>query len=174
MTEEKGDPSDWVKLKIDPAIFEEMGVRDPEEVKRENLIRQKVRQTRKELESDPDNLDKQIDLATLYIDGGNYEDAIKALKTVTSKDNKNARACKALGSAYALFKHEDEAIRELKRAAELDPNDAETHFNLGGVYMLKDLYNSAVTEFQRVIELTPDDPIAYANLAAACDVQGLF
>ena len=32
---EAGKPTDWVTMKIDPEIFEELGVRDPEQIKLE-------------------------------------------------------------------------------------------------------------------------------------------
>jgi hypothetical protein len=39
----------WTTMKIDPEIFQELGVRDPEETKREMAISKRVRQVRKEL-----------------------------------------------------------------------------------------------------------------------------
>ena len=36
-----GKPTDWITMKIDPEIFEELGVRDPEETKREMAISKK-------------------------------------------------------------------------------------------------------------------------------------
>ena len=86
---EKGNSSDFVTMKIDPEIFEELGVRDPEELKREMAITKKVRQVKKELKTDPDNLDLLVELSTLYMDGGEYEDATKMLRNVLNKDNKN-------------------------------------------------------------------------------------
>ena len=74
-----GKPTDWITMKIDPEIFEELGVRDPEETKREMAISKKTRQVRKELKTDPDNVDLQLELATLMIDGCNYDEAIKQL-----------------------------------------------------------------------------------------------
>ena len=56
-----GKPTDWITMKIDPEIFEELGVRDPEETKREMAITKKTRQVSKELKADPDNLDLQIE-----------------------------------------------------------------------------------------------------------------
>jgi tetratricopeptide (TPR) repeat protein len=149
--QESKKTSDLITMKIHPEIWEELGVRDPEQIKLETAIMKKTRQIKKELRTDPDNSEKQIELATLYIDGGNYEDAIKILRGVISKDSKNPRAYKVIGTAYALSKQEDEAILELNRAAELDPDDIETHFNLGGVYMLQDSFGNAEREFKRVI-----------------------
>ena len=36
-------PTDWITMKIDPEIFEELGVRDPEVTKREMAISKKTR-----------------------------------------------------------------------------------------------------------------------------------
>ena len=138
--QESKKQSDLITMKIHPEIWDELGVRDPEQIKLETAIMKKTRQIKKELRTDPDNLDKQVELGTLYIDGGNYEDAIKMVRAVVSKDPKHARARKVLGTGYALSNQEDEAIRELNRAIELDPDDVETHFNLGGVYMLQDSF----------------------------------
>ena len=134
-----GKPTDWITMKIDPEIFEELGVRDPEETKREMAISKKSRQVRKELKTDPDNLELQLELATLLIDGCNYEEAIKQLKLIRNKDPKNPRLYKLMGTAYVLFNHDEEALIELNRAHELDRNDPEILFNLGGVYLLKDM-----------------------------------
>ena len=83
--EDKG--AGWTTMKIDPEIFQELGVRDPEETKREMAISKRVRQVRKELKSDPDNLDLQLELGSLFIDGGEFEDAIKQLKQIISHNN---------------------------------------------------------------------------------------
>ena len=72
MAEEKGSATDWITMKIEPYIFEELGVRDPEQIKLETKIMKKVRQVNKELKDDPKNSDKLNELATYYIDGGNY------------------------------------------------------------------------------------------------------
>ena len=119
--QESKKKSNWVTMKIHPEIFEDLGVRDPEQIKLETAIMKKTRQVKKELRTDPDNLDLQVELGTLYIDGGNYDEAIKMLNVVIQKDNAHGRAHKVLGTAYALSNHEDEAIRTLSRAAELCP-----------------------------------------------------
>lgn len=169
-----GKPTDWIKMKIDPEIFEELGVRDPEETKREMAITKKTRQVNKELKADPDNLDLQVELATLMIDGASYEDAIKMLMAIRNKRPKDSKIYKLLGTAYVLFNHEEEALIELNRACELDPSDAENHFNLGGLYLLRDMYSNAANSFEKVIELDPTDTTAYANLAAAYDMLKLY
>ncbi|SVC79698.1 uncharacterized protein METZ01_LOCUS332552, partial [marine metagenome] len=120
-----------------------MGVRDPEETKREMAISKRVRQVRKELINDPDNVDLQLELGRLFIDGAEFEEAIKQLKQVITRDNQNGLAYKLLGTAYGMSNHEDEAIRELMRASELLDDDPEVHMNLGGVFMLQDMYESA-------------------------------
>ena len=92
-------PTDWITMKIEPEIFEELGVRDPEETKRDLAITRKTRQIRKELKTDPDNQELLLELATLMIDGCNYEEAIKQLITLRNKNTKNARVYKLLGTA---------------------------------------------------------------------------
>ena len=72
----------WTTMKIDPEIFRELGVRDPEETKREMAISKRVRQVRKELKDTPDSIDLQLELGRLFIDGGDHEGAIKQLKQV--------------------------------------------------------------------------------------------
>ena len=131
------NPPEYVTMKIHPDIFEELGVRDPEEIKLQTKIMKETRKLVKALKETPDDLEMQIDLATVYVDGGNYEGAIKILKNVVHKDHKNFRAYKVLGTAYVLFKHEDEAIREMNRAAELNPEDPEIHFNLAAFICFK-------------------------------------
>ena len=71
------NPPEYVSMKIHPDIFEELGVRDPEQIKRETKIMKETRKIIKALKVEPDNLEMKIDLATLYVDGGNYEQAIK-------------------------------------------------------------------------------------------------
>ena len=78
-------PTDWITMKIEPEIFEELGVRDPEETKREMAITKKTRQVRKELKTDPDNQELLLELATLMIDGCNYEEAIKLINDLKPK-----------------------------------------------------------------------------------------
>ena len=162
-----GKPTDWITMKIDPEIFEELGVRDPEETKREMAISKKSRQVRKELKTDPDNVDLQLELATLMIDGCNYDEAIKQLQVIRNKAPKNPRVYKLLGTAFVLFNHEEEGLIELNRAHELDREDPETLFNLGGVYLLRDMYGNAADAFEKAIKIDPTDTTGYANLAAA-------
>ena len=97
-----GKPTGWIKMKIDPEIVEELGVRDAEETKREMAITKKTRQVNKELKADPNNLDLQVELATLMIDGASYEDAIKMLMAIRNKRPKGAKVYKLLGTAYVL------------------------------------------------------------------------
>ena len=78
----EGKTPDWVTMKIHPEIFEELGVRDPDEIKRETAIVKKTRQVQKELRNDPENTDLLMELGSLLMDGGNYDEAIKQLKTV--------------------------------------------------------------------------------------------
>ena len=59
----------WTTMKIDPEIFQELGVRDPEETKREVAISKRARQVRKELKDKPDDIDLQLELGRL----GNFE-----------------------------------------------------------------------------------------------------
>ena len=122
-------PTDWITMKIEPEIFEELGVRDPEETKRDMAITKKTRQIRKELKTDPDNPELLLELATLMIDGCNYEDAIKQLITLRNKNPKNARVYKLLGTAYVLFNHEEEALIEMNRARELAPQKSLVRFS---------------------------------------------
>ena len=75
--EGKGGPGGWTTMKIDPEIFEELGVRDPEELKREMDIAKRVRQVRKELKDKPDNIDLQLELGRLFIDGREFDEATK-------------------------------------------------------------------------------------------------
>ncbi|SVC67207.1 uncharacterized protein METZ01_LOCUS320061, partial [marine metagenome] len=147
----------WTTMKIDPEIFQELGVRDPEETKREMAISKRVRQVRKELKDKPDDIDLQLELGRLFIDGGELDEATKQLKQIISRDNQNGPAYKLLGTAYAMCNHEDEAIRELTRASELLPDDSEVHLNLGGVFMLQDMYESAARCFRKVVEIDPMD-----------------
>ncbi|SVD68687.1 uncharacterized protein METZ01_LOCUS421541, partial [marine metagenome] len=130
MSESSKGPG-WTTMKIDPEIFEELGVRDPEETKREMAISKRARQVRKELKDDPKNIDLQLELGRLFIDGGELDEAIKQLKQIIGRDSQSGLAYKLLGTAYAMANHEDEAIRELTRASELFSEDPEVHLNLG-------------------------------------------
>ena len=80
MGAEGGKEGGWTTMKIDPEIFEELGVRDPEETKREMAISKRVRQVRKELKGDPDNVELQLELGRLFIDGGEFEEAVKQFR----------------------------------------------------------------------------------------------
>ena len=170
--EGKGGPGGWTTMKIDPEIFRGTGCTRPRRTQtRDGVFLKRVRQVRKELKDNPDNIDLQLELGRLFIDGGELGEATKQLKQVTSRDNQNGLAYKLLGTAYAMFNHEDEAIRELTRASEILPEDPEVHLNLGGVFMLQDMYESAARCFRKVVEIDPMDRLGYANLAAAYDMD---
>jgi tetratricopeptide (TPR) repeat protein len=86
---------------------------------------------------------------------GRLEEAEKALKELLSKDAKNVKAMRMLGSIALEANRYRAALRLLERAVELAPDSTMAWTDLANIFLKKDLYDKALDAVQRAIDIDP-------------------
>lgn len=128
------------------------------------------------LESDPENVDILIELASLYGEEDEVRKAAELLEQAIAIDPENATAHYDLGVCYLKVVIDDVGISQIwedqadeeeffelatvafQRALEIDPEFYEAHNNLGTIYALRGWNDQAKEHWEQSLELNPDQP----------------
>jgi tetratricopeptide (TPR) repeat protein/S1-C subfamily serine protease len=121
----------------------------------------------KAIAADPNHVQAQLDLGSVYNEKRLYDKAIPCLKRVTELRPNNALAHNNLGVAYNGKGLYDDAITCFKRAIVLDPDYTVAHTNLGFTYRAKNLVDQAIPCFERAAELDPQNVLRHDQLGNA-------
>ncbi len=107
---------------------------------------------------DPENVEIQINLALVQIRRGQFDAAIKSLRSILKDHPDHARAMGYLGTAYYEKGRYPEAINHLEKALRIigprpkNPSQGATHFeiysNLGAVYLKMKDQDRALASYQ--------------------------
>ncbi|MBC8204251.1 tetratricopeptide repeat protein [bacterium] len=91
---------------------------------------------KKVIELDPKNeyLDARINLALVYYELEDYDNAVPALQTILKSDPENADAISKLALIYQLKGQSEKAIAEYNKALKIKPDSPNLLFNLGVLY----------------------------------------
>lgn len=101
-------------------------------------------------------------LANIYIDEGNYPDAITLLKdTVLSKYPNIHTLYFTLGLAQYKMHHYADAVESFEKAINLDSYDAASHYYLGRCCLEQGRHIPALLSFQFYLMLQPDKNRSY-------------
>lgn len=114
----------------------------------------------------PDSGRIYANLATEYLQRGEYDRAISVYKTAVEKMSDSAGAYNNLGITYANLGRDAEAVEAYLKAIEKNPSFAEAYNNLGVSYSSMGDRRRAVEAFRRAIELNPRYADAYNNLGS--------
>ena len=106
-------------------------------------------------------------LGNSYMDIGNLDQALLALKRATEINPSLAESRTNLGNVYLKLGQIDDAIYQYQKALDINPDDAKTHNNLGNAYSKAGLHNRAIASYERSLGLDRDFIDVYMNLAAA-------
>lgn len=87
------------------------------------------------LKDDPKNLKALIELANLYFDTDQFDQAIQAYSKALEIDPGNADLRTDMGIMFRRKGEFDSAIAEFKKAAEADPTHVNSRYNLGVVLL---------------------------------------
>lgn len=117
------------------------------------------------LEYSPDNIRMINNLAKIYHDHGETENAIIMMKRSIALKPRDARGYNNLGSFYRDLGRNQEAIGMLKKALSIDPDQKEIHNNLGLAYASVGRHQEAVESYKRAIAIRLDYAKAHNNLA---------
>jgi len=112
----------------------------------------------------PDNPFVWYALGYLYIELGNHEFAVEALKTAIRLKPDFAEAYNNLGWCYAAMGHYADAVEPYKTAILLKPDAAISYRGLGVAYRETGSYSQAVDSLKTAIRLEPRNTDNYTYL----------
>lgn len=91
--------------------------------------------------------------ATILANHGDYEEAMKILKTLIAKDNLHTPAYYLLGVLYSKKEQYPKAIEEFRRALYIDEKLAVGYYHLGNIYHLVGNATQAKKEYNNCLRL---------------------
>lgn len=92
------------------------------------------------------------------------DNEIKALKFLTSEDNKNVTAWAKLGNAYMDAGKYNEALDAFGHVIEITPNNLDAAVDMGTCYRYAGMPEKAVQIYEKVLAADPDFGSAQKNL----------
>lgn len=112
----------------------------------------------------PDNLPARHLYAVVKVELGDYDEAIRQLKTVCAAEPRNDEAWSVLGNAQRLAGRPEEAELSLRSGLAFEAGNPRLHFNLGLVLLQLKRVGEAEAAFARASELDPADQDSWLQL----------
>jgi len=112
------------------------------------------------IEIDPDDPRAYGDLASLYLQAGELEQASEVLARGVEAGFSSPQHYYILGSRYYREDDYEHAAEAFQHALELNPNFPDAEKSLGGTLQKLDRNQDAAQHFRRYLELVPDAPDA--------------
>jgi tetratricopeptide (TPR) repeat protein len=108
------------------------------------------------IENDPQQVDVKVQLANLYYNAEQFEDAIGWYEAALAIDESNIDASTDLGVSYYYTSQADRALKQFDYSLSIDPNHVSTLLNQGIVraFGKRDL-DGAIVSLERVVEVAP-------------------
>jgi len=142
-----------------PVLHTELGklllVDKPEEAKKK---------FEKALELKSNYSDAKIQLALIFEEEGNFQEAISKLQETVSQDPLNIEAIFQLGRVYYNNNQTDEAISQFQQAILIFPNHSNSLYALGLAWQKKGQKEEALKMFEKVLELNPGNQDVIAKI----------
>ncbi|MDE3200020.1 MAG: tetratricopeptide repeat protein [Acidobacteriota bacterium] len=121
----------------------------------------------------PDSEEVVLNLARLYAENGNIDQAAKTLEAV-APDDRTPKMEFALGAAYDQLKKPKDAIAAYQRAADMDPSDPRTLSALGQALLNNGQLDPALKAYQQLSEVDPENNGALIHIAEIQRRQGKY
>ena len=118
----------------------------------------------KAIESDPFQAPFHSNLASLYLNKGNLDQAIEELCRTYLIRPEELNHADRLANAYLQKGDFKKALFFSRRTVELNPSEPGYYNNLGAVLSKNGMYEDAINAFKKAIEINPKDPIYLDNL----------
>tara|TARA_B100000686_G_C16780264_1_gene971327 strand:- start:977 stop:2743 length:1767 start_codon:yes stop_codon:yes gene_type:complete len=126
------------------------------------------------LKIDPNHVEANFLLGSLYAQTNNYEEAKSFLyKTIKIQKN-HAEAYYNLGNVFKEQMEQTKAIESYRKAIEIKPDFVASYSNLGLVYQELGNLEDAINSFRKAIQIKPDLVAAYNNLGLALQALGNY
>ncbi|MBD3322701.1 MAG: tetratricopeptide repeat protein [Chitinivibrionales bacterium] len=122
---------------------------------------------KKALQLNPDNGKVHNELASIYKDMRNFEQALFHFKELVRLSPQEASGYNNIGTLYLDMRNPSEAMNCFQQALELDPGNAITHTNLGILCGAKNNFDDALKHYKAALK---DDPYSKAGLTNAGDI----
>lgn len=120
---------------------------------------------KKAIETDENNKIRYFNLATIYYNQGNYEEAEKHYLKSLEKDSNFFKSNLALGDLYASKEQKDKAEFYYQKAISIEPNNYEVYNQIGLLYLKNKIYDKAEINLKKSMELNNKYEATYYNLA---------
>jgi tetratricopeptide (TPR) repeat protein len=124
------------------------------------------------LQGDPANPLRHDAVASLYLDAGQFDEAIEAYRESLRLNRESAPTHYNLGFALSARGRREEAIAQFLEAIRIDPDYALAHNNLGALLQVSGQSDEALTHYRRAVTLRPDNLDARTNLGHLLSSRG--
>lgn len=102
----------------------------------------------------------------IFINKGNYQEALTDLKQIIEIDPQNTVAYYMMGEVYGKHLQDtDNALKYLNKAYELSPGDFQIISSLAIVYAMRGDFDNAIEFFNLALEIEPDNVTLLSNLS---------
>ena len=118
--------------------------------------------------NDPDSAAPRYFLGIAYMDLGQPEKALSALKEAARIEPRTPRIHVGLGFASFKLKKYQAALKHFEYARKLNVKAKHALSGLGVTYAQLQDYETAETILRQAVSLDPDDPVAHFNLGIVC------
>ena len=122
---------------------------------------------------EPDSEEVVLNLARLYAESGDLEQAAKVIEAVPAAD-RTAKMEDALGSAYEQLKRTKESIAAYQRANDLEPGDPRTLEALGRALLSDNQLDEALKQYRGLAEADPENAGALVRIGEIQRRQGKY
>jgi tetratricopeptide (TPR) repeat protein len=121
---------------------------------------------------EPKNAQPRTQLANLYFDADQYDEAIKWYGEALALNPKDVNVITDLGVCYYYTNQPDKALEQFNRSLMLDPKHTKTLLNVGIVKAFgKQDLQGASEAWKQVLEIAPNSPEAQAAKRALDSLQ---
>lgn len=100
----------------------------------------------------------------LYLDKGNYEEAIACLQKEIAKNPGESDIYADMGMVFETMGDYAEAIKWYEKTIEVNPGNAEGYYGLGSIYRKRHEYDQAIKWYKEALRLRPGDSDIYADI----------
>jgi tetratricopeptide (TPR) repeat protein len=116
------------------------------------------------IRKDPFNVEQRVQAANLFMEIGNYSEAILQIESILSMDKRkvtfNEKELNGLlAKCHTELGNIEEAFKAYTIVRRLDPSDSEAHYCLGKLEMQRQRPEEALQYFKKALSLKSGDPV---------------